>query len=62
MNVLIADNLERERTALKQLFDQDAELSVVGEATEANDLLIQLQETRPTISLINIGVTQDVCK
>jgi DNA-binding NarL/FixJ family response regulator len=53
MNVLIADNLERERAALKQLFDQDAELSVVGEAAEANGLLIQLQQTRPDLVVLN---------
>lgn len=53
MNVLIAGNLERERTALKQLLDWDAELSVIGEATEANDLLVQLQEIQPDLIVLD---------
>jgi DNA-binding NarL/FixJ family response regulator len=56
MYVLLAGDLERERRALKQLLEQDSELNVVGEATEAAALLAQLQESRPDLVLLEWGL------
>ena len=53
MNVLIAHDRAKERTALKQLFERDGELSLVGEVAAADDLLSRLQETRPDLVLLN---------
>lgn len=53
MRVLLIDNLEEERSALRWLFRQDPELSVVGEAAEADGLLTQLRTTQPDIVLMN---------
>jgi DNA-binding NarL/FixJ family response regulator len=56
MYVLLAGDLEKERRALKQLLEQDSELNVVGEATEARALLAQLQESRPDLVLLEWGL------
>jgi len=56
MYVLLAGDLERERTALKRLLEQDSELNVVGEVTEAEALLAQLQESRPDLVLLEWGL------
>ena len=56
MYVLLAGELEKERIALKRLMEQDSELNVVGEATEAKALLAQLQESRPDLVLLEWGL------
>jgi DNA-binding NarL/FixJ family response regulator len=43
MRVLIADDQLKVRSALKLLLEQDPEVSVVGEAMEAEDLLAQVR-------------------
>jgi DNA-binding NarL/FixJ family response regulator len=53
MRILLADNLENERTVLKQLLKYDSELSVVGEAVDADDLLARLQKTLPDLVLLS---------
>lgn len=52
MQVLLADNQKKRREALKQLLDQDPELSVVGEVSEADGLLDRLQDTRSDLLLL----------
>jgi two-component system nitrate/nitrite response regulator NarL len=52
MQVFLADSQTKRRTALKQLLDQDPEMNVVGEVSEANGLLQRLEETRSDLLLL----------
>jgi DNA-binding NarL/FixJ family response regulator len=53
MRILLSENRKKVRSALKQLLEQEPELSVVGEAAEVKDLLIQMQEIRPDLVLLD---------
>jgi DNA-binding NarL/FixJ family response regulator len=53
MQVILADSHVKERTALKRLLEQDPELTVVGEADEAEGLLAQVQELHPDLVLFD---------
>ena len=53
MNVLLADERAKERTVLRRLMEQEPELSVVGEATEAQDLLAQAHAVHPDLVLLD---------
>ena len=52
MRVLLADDQPRVRFALCVLLEQQPGLKVVGEASDARDLLVQAQATRPDLVLI----------
>jgi DNA-binding NarL/FixJ family response regulator len=52
MQVLLADNQTKRREALKRLLDQDPELHVVGEVSEAERLVDQLRETHSDLLLL----------
>jgi DNA-binding NarL/FixJ family response regulator len=52
MYVLLAASQAKERSALQQLLAFDSELCLVGQAGEANELLAQLQSTRPNVVLL----------
>ncbi len=54
MRVLLTeDQTKKMCAALKRLLAQESELNVVGEAAEATDLLIQVQETHPDLVLLD---------
>jgi DNA-binding NarL/FixJ family response regulator len=53
MRILLSENRSKVRWALRQLLEQEPELSVVGEAAEVQDLLVQLQKTRPDLVLLD---------
>ena len=53
MRIFIADDWPKVRSALRLLLEQDPELSVVGEATEAEGLLAQVRAIRPDLVLID---------
>ena len=53
MRVLLADDQSKVRSALRLLLDQEPELSVVGEATEADELLAQVGTACPDIVLLD---------
>jgi DNA-binding NarL/FixJ family response regulator len=53
MRVLLTNDQTQVRSALRRLLEQESELSVVGEAGEAEDLLAQVQETRPDLVLLD---------
>jgi pilus assembly protein CpaE len=53
MYVLLADDRANERAALKRLLEQEPELSVVGEAVEAEDLLDQARAVHPDLVLLD---------
>ena len=52
MHVLLADNQAKNRTVLRRLLEQEPELSVVGEATDAQDLLAQVHVVHPNLVLL----------
>jgi DNA-binding NarL/FixJ family response regulator len=52
MRVLLADDQPRVRFALCVLLEQQPGLKVVGEASDAQDLLAQAQVTRPDLVLL----------
>jgi DNA-binding NarL/FixJ family response regulator len=56
MQILLADSHVKERTALRRLLEQDPELSVVGEAAEAKDLLTQVRLLHPDLVLFDWGL------
>lgn len=54
MRVLLTeDQTKKMCAALKRLLAQESELSVVGEAAEAMELLTQVQETHPDLVLLD---------
>jgi len=52
MDILLADN-RKVRLALRVLLEQTAGLTVVGEASNARDLLAQTSATRPDLVLLD---------
>ena len=53
MRVLLTDDRTQFCSTLKQLLKYDPELYLVGEASEARDLLAQAQETQPDLILLS---------
>lgn len=53
MRVLLADEQDFVRSALRLLLEQEAGISVVGEAKAANDLLALARATRPDLVLLS---------
>jgi DNA-binding NarL/FixJ family response regulator len=53
MRVLLTGDCMRGYSMLKWLLACDPELCVVGEVTEAEDLLAQVEQTRPNLVLLN---------
>ena len=53
MRVLLADNQPRVRLALRALLEQLPGLKIVGEAVDAQDLLIQAEATCPELVLLH---------
>jgi DNA-binding NarL/FixJ family response regulator len=54
IRVLLADDSEMLRKAIRALLAQDASISLVGEATNYSELLKLLNETKPDVTLIDI--------
>ena len=52
MRILLADNRSKVRFALRVLLERQPGLAVVGEATNANDLLAQAKATHPDLVLL----------
>lgn len=53
MRVLIADDQAKVRSALRLLLEQDSAVKVVGEAAEAEELLIQARAACPDLVLLD---------
>ena len=53
MRVLLADNQERVRFALRVLLERQTELEIVGEAVSAEDVLNQTQMAHPDLILLS---------
>ncbi|MHB1417542.1 MAG: response regulator [Chloroflexota bacterium] len=53
MRILLADDQLEVRSALFLLLDQEPDISVVGEASEASGLLSQLQTADPDLVLLD---------
>lgn len=53
MRIFLADDQAKVRSALRLLLEQEPGLCVVGEATEAGDLLAQIEATRPNLMLLD---------
>ena len=53
MRVLLADDESKVRSALRLLLEQEPGLSIVGEATKGEDLLAQVETTRPDLALLD---------
>ena len=53
MRVFLADDQPKVRSALRLLLEQERGLCVVGEAAEAEELLVQLKATRPDLMLLD---------
>ena len=56
MKILLADDQPRVRLALRLLLEQELGANVVGEATEARDLLAQVAACRPDLVLLDWGL------
>ena len=54
MRVLLADDQAKVRSALRLLLEQEPGLSVVGEATEAEELLAQVGSGHPELVLLDL--------
>jgi DNA-binding NarL/FixJ family response regulator len=53
MRVLLADDQSRVRTALRILLERQPTLNIVGEATDAQELLAQVQACCPDVVLLD---------
>lgn len=53
MHVLLADDQTKVRSALRLLLEQQPEMNVVGEAVEAEDLLVQVEAAQPDLVLLD---------
>jgi len=53
MRVLLADDQSKVRSALRLLLEQEPELSVVGEATDTDELVTQVGTVCPDIVLLD---------
>jgi DNA-binding NarL/FixJ family response regulator len=53
MRILLVDDEKRIRSALKLLFENESEYTVVGEAENANALIAQVIAERPDIILLD---------
>jgi DNA-binding NarL/FixJ family response regulator len=53
MQILLADDQAKVRSALRLLLEQEPGLSVVGEAAEAEELLAQVETTCPDLVLLD---------
>jgi DNA-binding NarL/FixJ family response regulator len=53
MRVLLADDQTHVRSALSALLKQEADVNVVGEASEAGELLAELQIAHPDVILLD---------
>ena len=53
MRVLLADDQSKVRAALRLLLQEELGLSVIGEATEAEDLLAQVEAMQPDLVLLD---------
>ena len=53
MRILLADNQSKVRFALRALLEQQSGLTVVGEAAEAKDVLLQIKAVHPDLVLLD---------
>jgi DNA-binding NarL/FixJ family response regulator len=53
MRVFIADDQRELRSALRLLIEQEREIEVVGEATEAVSMVAEVRETQPDLILLD---------
>jgi DNA-binding NarL/FixJ family response regulator len=53
MRILLADDQSKTRYALRLLLEREPELDVVGEAAEAEALMVQLRTTQPDVVLLD---------
>jgi DNA-binding NarL/FixJ family response regulator len=58
MRILLADDQPKVRQALRLLLEQEAGMTVVAEAAEAESLLAQVEETRPALVLLDWGLQE----
>jgi DNA-binding NarL/FixJ family response regulator len=53
MRIILAENRRKVRFALRALLEQQAELNVLGEAADAQNLLAQVKEICPDVILLD---------
>lgn len=56
MRVLLADNQRQVRSALLTLLKRQPDMEVIGEVSEANSLLVQVQAIKPDLVLLDWGL------
>jgi DNA-binding NarL/FixJ family response regulator len=56
MRILLADEQTRVRSALQILLQQEPSVSIVGETSEAKELLAQVGATHPDLVLLDWGL------
>lgn len=53
MRIMLGEKQKKVCSTLRRLLEQEPEFSLVGEATQAEDLLLQMQKTRPDLLLLD---------
>lgn len=53
MRILVADDQPRVRFALRTLLERQPDMKVVGEAVDAEDLMVQMRQVRPDLVLLD---------
>ena len=61
MRVLLADNQDRVRSALRLAFEHEPEIEVVGEVNHVDEVIPSIQKNEPDILLIDVELASSPC-
>jgi DNA-binding NarL/FixJ family response regulator len=53
MRVLLADDQDKVRSALRLVIDQEQDFEVIGEVTDPDQLLVKIEECKPDLLLLD---------
>jgi DNA-binding NarL/FixJ family response regulator len=53
MRVLLADDQDKVRSALRLVIDQEPDLEIIGEVTDPEQLLLKIEEWKPDLLLLD---------
>jgi DNA-binding NarL/FixJ family response regulator len=61
IRILVADSIQRVRTAVRELLDLQIDMQVVGEAADGSTTLVLAQQLRPDLTLLDMRLHDTDC-